>query len=72
MSTVSADLTWYRHGGAGAHEVLTGFQVQARDDRWLTQYNDDSFQVEDAVRLDAAHPQAGFIRFIGVSTTRSS
>jgi hypothetical protein len=64
MWSISADLAWHGSGPAGWHDVQAGTYLQpARRNRWRTSYNNDGYQIEDAVLRDITQPALGFVPF---------
>jgi hypothetical protein len=62
--TIQGDLTWYKSGWVGSHEVQTGFFLQPRNrNENQTQYPNDGFAYEDDVLRDPNNPAAGYIPF---------
>jgi hypothetical protein len=61
---VSGDLTWYRRGRSGTHEIQIGlsFQPHLRMSD-IARYNNNGFVTEDALLRDPQNPGAGFIPF---------
>lgn len=62
--TIQGDLTYYRGGWLGSHELQTGFFLQpANKNRNDVTYPNDGYAYFDAVLRDRANPAAGYVPF---------
>jgi len=64
MWTISGDATYYRNGRWGSHELQAGVYLQPqRHDQQISQYNNNGFQLEEAVLRDPNNLTAGYVPF---------
>ena len=64
MSTITADVTWYRGSGRRSHELQGGVYIQpSRRNHWSQRFNNGGFQVENMRLRDQSRPGLGFIPF---------
>ncbi|MBI2833702.1 MAG: TonB-dependent receptor [Acidobacteria bacterium] len=61
--TFSGDLTYYRSGWAGSHEIKTGVRVQLMETQRSTLYQNNGFAQEEVVLRNSANLAAGFVPF---------
>lgn len=60
LITIRGDLTWYKSGWGGSHEVQTGFFLAPRNTYdQLTRYTNNGFILEQRVPIDLANPGLG-------------
>lgn len=62
--TIQGDLTLYKSGWLGSHELQTGFFLQPKlsnEDR--TYYSNNGFALEEVVLINPNDPSAGFVPF---------
>ena len=63
-TTMAWDLTMYENTRIGSHEVRAGIYLQPRRrNRWVTRYDRDGIQLEEAVLRGPADPSAGYTLF---------
>jgi hypothetical protein len=64
MSTIAADVTWYRGNGRQSHELQGGVYVQPlRRNHWSQHFNNGGFQVENMRLRDVRTPALGLAPF---------
>ena len=64
MSTIAADVTWYRGNGRRSHELQGGVYVQPlRRNHWSQHFNNGGFQVENMRLRDVRTPALGLVPF---------
>ena len=61
--TFQGDLTYYKSGFLGSHEVQTGLYLQGLRGADEIRYPNDGYALEEVVLLDANNPAAGYIPF---------
>jgi hypothetical protein len=62
--TISGDLTYYKSGWAGSHELQTGVYLQPHERAdSTTLYSNDGFALQEVVLRDPMNPAAGFVPF---------
>ncbi len=61
---LSGDVTWYRRGPIGTHELQVGLWVQPRLRlAAIARYNNNGFMKEEVLLRDPENPGAGFVPF---------